>query len=70
MHSHSCRACLSIMAVFGWLDGSDVSIEERADVTMLEAGFIKGAPFEEFLQQDARRQLRFTITVTEGTAGK
>ena len=58
------------MAVFGWLDGSDVSIEERADVTILEAGFIKGALFEEFLQQDARGQLRFTVTVTPGTASE
>ncbi len=61
---------ISVTAVFGWLDGPDISIEERGDVYVLEAGFIKGALFEEFLQQDARRQLRFTVTVTPGTASE
>ncbi len=61
---------VSVTAVFGWLDGSDISIEEPGDLYVLEAGFIKGALFEEFLQQDARRQLRFTITVREGIASE
>ena len=62
-------SCMSL-AVFGWLDGSDIFIEERGDVTILEAGFIKGALFEEFLQQDGRGELHFIITVTPGTASE
>ena len=61
---------VSVTAVFGWLDGSTITTEERGDVTILEAGFIKGALFEEFLQQDTREELRFIITVTEGTASE
>ena len=58
------------LAVFGWLNGSEVSTEERGDVTILQVGFIKGALFEEFLQIDRRRELRFLISVTEGTASE
>ena len=61
---------ISVMAVFGWFDGPDISIEECGDITILEAGFIKGALFEEFLQQDTREELRFTTIVTEGTASE
>ncbi len=67
MHSH---LYVSVMAVFGWFGGPDISVEERGDVTILEVGFIKGALFEEFLQQDTRGELRFIITITEGTASE
>ncbi len=67
MHSH---LYVSVMAVFGWLDGSDISVEERGDITILEAGFIKGALFEQFLQQDTRGELRFISTATSGTASE
>ena len=66
MHSH---LYVSVVAVFGWFDGPDISVEEQGDVTILSAGFIKGALFEEFVQQDTRG-LRFTITVSEGTASE
>ena len=58
------------LTVFGWFNGSVVSTEERGDVTILEVGFIKGALFEEFLQQDRRGELRFIIGVTPGTASE
>ena len=56
--------------MFGFFDGPEIRVIEQGDVTILEVGFIKGAPFEEFLQMDGRGELRFTITVTEGTAGE
>ena len=61
--------CMSL-TVFGWFNGSEVSTEERGDVTILEVGFIKGALFEEFLQQDRRGELHFVISVTPGTASE
>ena len=56
--------------MFGWIDAPEVTIEERGDVSILDVGFIKGALFEEVLQLDRRRQLRFRITVTPGTASE
>ena len=66
-----CNLTMSV-AVFGWLNGSELSTEERGDVhvTLLAIGFIKGALFEEFLQLDRRQQLRFRINVAAGTASE
>ena len=58
------------LAVFGWFDAPEVTIEERGDVTILDVGFIKGALFEEFVQLDRRGELRFRIVVTSGTASE
>ena len=61
--------CISL-AVFGFLEGPETQVNEQGDVTLLNVGFIKGALFEDFLQMDTRGELRFTIMVTDGTAGE
>ena len=69
--SDTSMQCNLTHTVFGWLDGPELSTEERGDATILELGFIKGALFEEFLEiDDQRGELRFTITVTAGTASE
>jgi len=55
--------------VFGWFDGSEVTIQEGGDVVILQMGFIKGALFEEFVAMDPRG-LRFMIEVAAGTASE
>ena len=56
--------------VFGWLDGTERSIEEQGDATALEVGFLKGALFQQFTRLDRRMQLRFNIVITPGTASR
>ena len=56
--------------VFGWLDGTERSIEEQSDATALEVGFLKGALFQQFTRLDRRMQLRFNIVITPGTASR
>ena len=69
MHT-SLHVCVLSSAVFGWLNGTELAIEEQSTAIAVAAGFIKGAEFQQFTQQDRRGQLRFITTVVPGTASR
>ena len=56
------------LAVFGFFDGPEVPAVESGEFTLLEVGFVKGEPFDQFLLMTTRG-LRFMVIVTAGTAG-
>ena len=64
---HFLSACL-FFTVFGWLNGRDITLEERTSTYTLPAGFIKGGAVQSFVTSQSFA--RFRIAIEEGNARK
>ena len=54
--------------MFGWFDGTDITLSERRETYGLQAGFIKGGAVQNFVT--AQGLASFNIAVEERGAGK
>ena len=55
--------------MFGFFSGSEITLPEQGEATILEIGFIKGANVQTLTGIDSRNTARFGITVA-GNASK
>ena len=68
--TYSLQLMLSFFViVFGFLNGSEISLPEQGEPTILEIGFIKGGNVQSLTGIDRRNTARFCITVA-GSASK
>ena len=54
--------------MFGWFDGTDITLDERTETYELTAGFVKGGAVQTFVT--AQGLAAFNIAVEERGAGK
>ena len=59
---------LFFITVFGWFDGTDITLNEKAGTYDLTAGFIKGGVVQNFVTD--KDLASFDIAVEERGAGK
>ena len=71
-HSRYCRIAINaafFVIVFGFFNGSEITLPEQGEATVLSIGFIKGGNVQTLTAIDRRNVARFGITVT-GSASK
>ena len=56
------------ITVFGWIDGTDITLDEQIARYRLRAGFIKGGTVQTFVTSQSLAS--FGITIEERGAGK
>ena len=59
---------LFFVTVFGWFNGTEITLDERAETYVLRGGFIKGGTVQTFLTSQS--SARFMIAIEERGAGK
>ena len=69
--TYSLQLMLSFFViVFGFLSGSEISLPEQGEATILAIGFIKGGNVQSLTGIDRRNTAHFAITLITGSASK
>ncbi len=71
MHANCNYCCLFFVdLVFGFFNGSEITLSERGDFAILSIGFIKGGNVQQLTGLDTRNTARFGVTAVSGNGSK